>query len=1156
MKKYLLFFLLVMMGNVWGQATLPFAYDGGNPIGVTGLTANGLGSNYSSSPKMKFDHAGDYLILNFSGNPGTLTFDIKWNKSTSATRFPGDFELLESANGSDYTRVQLYNSTTGTALPDGTVKNETFANLNSTSRYLKWIYTSKTNGNIALGNIALSAGASVVSPTVTTQSPTLITTTTATGHGNITATGGVNATDRGFCWDLATNQDPDVDDSKVTETGNFGTGAFTGNITGLTAGTNYKVRAYATNSEGTSYGDVVTFYTLSTEPSAYPSSFTASAFSQTQIDLAFSAASTITNAAGYVIMQKVGSAPTGLPSDANGYTVGNTIGDATVAAIITNTSSTSVSITGLTAGTQYYYAIIPYNWDGSTAATYNYKTDGTLTTANATTAEYSVVTNPETQVVSGSISSLFTDINQSIDVLKFKIEDKGGDSKNTIVTKIRIQPGNENQADWTNTIAGVRVKKGVDVVTIGTFEITDTYIDINIAASNLVITDNKTEEITFGIYLKNTGLINETYKLDFKVSSTSHGFTTDGSGTAFATAFASDVEGNSQTITVVATLLKFTENKPPATVNANTNFEVEVEAVDANGNRDLDATNSVTLTRSSGTGTLTSGSNLTKNLDNGLYSWSDIKYDKGGTFRITATASEFPPIESALITSSVNSSDLIISEYIEGSSNNKYVEIFNGTGNNVDLTGYKLRLFANGGSSTTSDVTLSGILLPNEVVVFKNTDAVLVLPNSVTALVNSVCNFNGDDAIALYKISSSSYVDIFGKIGEDPGTQWMSEGISTLDKTLRRKASIINGVTTNPSSGFPTLSTEWEQYNIDIASGLGSHSMSSMGLAGSSTKTVGTGNPVVSFENTSSRIQFTTVNTSKKVIVSKYDNKPENITGIEETNISEYRWVINTEDGFTFTSAELRFKRSELVGIDLPITGTIKLYKRSTPGSGAFELVGELSYDAVNDELYQTVTSFSEFVMASNNNPLPVELTSFTAKYLSSGVVLNWQTATEINNNKFEVERQINEGNWEVIGEVLGHGNSNTVIDYTYTDSKTSTKGKYNYRLKQIDNDGTFKYTQVVNVTVGNLDSYELAQNYPNPFNPSTNINFTMPKAGNVKIVLFNALGQEVATLFNGNKDAGFHTVQFNANGLPSGIYFYQMTSEGFNQVKKMILTK
>ena len=191
-----------------------------------------------------------------------------------------------------------------------------------------------------------------------------------------------------------------------------------------------------------------------------------------------------------------------------------------------------------------------------------------------------------------------------------------------------------------------------------------------------------------------------------------------------------------------------------------------------------------------------------------------------------------------------------------------------------------------------------------------------------------------------------------------------------------------------------------------------------------------------------------------------------------------------------------------------------------------------------------------------DNAPLPVELTSFTAKYLSSGVVLNWQTATEINNNKFEVERQINDGNWEVVGEVLGHGNSNTVIDYTYTDSKTSTKGKYNYRLKQIDNDGTFKYTQVVNVTVGNLDSYELAQNYPNPFNPSTNINFTMPKAGNVKIVLFNALGQEVATLFNGNKDAGFHTVQFNANGLPSGIYFYQMTSEGFNQVKKMILAK
>ncbi len=191
-----------------------------------------------------------------------------------------------------------------------------------------------------------------------------------------------------------------------------------------------------------------------------------------------------------------------------------------------------------------------------------------------------------------------------------------------------------------------------------------------------------------------------------------------------------------------------------------------------------------------------------------------------------------------------------------------------------------------------------------------------------------------------------------------------------------------------------------------------------------------------------------------------------------------------------------------------------------------------------------------------SNAPLPVELTMFTAKYLNSGVILNWQTATEINNNKFVIERSINEGEYEAIAEVPGYGNSNSIKDYTYTDKQTKLKGNYCYRLKQVDNDGTYKYSQVVNVTVGNLDNYELAQNYPNPFNPTTNINFTMPKAGSVKITLFNSLGEEVQTIFNGVKEAGFHTVQFNASGLPSGIYFYQMTSEGFTQTKKMIIAK
>ena len=148
-----LFFMVCI--SMRGQATLPFTYDAGNPgVSITGLTQSGLASDYTTSPKMKFDTAGDYLVLNFTGVPGTLSFKIKWNQGAAATRFPGDFTLQESSTGITYTTVQLYNTTTGTALPNASTVTESFATLLTTTRYLKWIYSSKTNGNI--GNVKRS----------------------------------------------------------------------------------------------------------------------------------------------------------------------------------------------------------------------------------------------------------------------------------------------------------------------------------------------------------------------------------------------------------------------------------------------------------------------------------------------------------------------------------------------------------------------------------------------------------------------------------------------------------------------------------------------------------------------------------------------------------------------------------------------------------------------------------------------------------------------------------------------------------------------------------------------------------------------------------------------------------------------------------------
>lgn len=166
--------------------------------------------------------------------------------------------------------------------------------------------------------------------------------------------------------------------------------------------------------------------------------------------------------------------------------------------------------------------------------------------------------------------------------------------------------------------------------------------------------------------------------------------------------------------------------------------------------------------------------------------------------------------------------DLIFSEYLEGSSNNKYLEIYNGTGQAVNLSDYKVNLFSNGSTTSTQELLLSGTLNNNEVYVIKNSAATLY---NGTATVSNVTFFNGDDAIALSKISTGQYVDILGKIGEDPGTSWASGTINMLNHTLIRKPNVLEGVSANPAAGFPTLATEWIVDSIDVATYLGSHTM-------------------------------------------------------------------------------------------------------------------------------------------------------------------------------------------------------------------------------------------------------------------------------------------------------------------------------------------
>ncbi len=204
-----------------------------------------------------------------------------------------------------------------------------------------------------------------------------------------------------------------------------------------------------------------------------------------------------------------------------------------------------------------------------------------------------------------------------------------------------------------------------------------------------------------------------------------------------------------------------------------------------------------------------------------------------------------------------------------------------------------------------------------------------------------------------------------------------------------------------------------------------------------------------------------------------------------------------------------------------------------------------------------------------NDAALPVELATFNVVINNKlkNIELNWQTATEVNNYGFEVERltqneneDIQNNKWEKIAFINGHGNSNSPKFYNYFDNTVSS-GKFQYRLKQIDFDGKYSYSNVVEVDLGLPTEFSLKQNYPNPFNPSTVIEYTIPSTGmeqsnQVILKVYDILGKEAATLVNKKQPAGNYKIKFNANNLSNGVYFYKLTTGNYTATKKLILMK
>ena len=231
------------------------------------------------------------------------------------------------------------------------------------------------------------------------------------------------------------------------------------------------------------------------------------------------------------------------------------------------------------------------------------------------------------------------------------------------------------------------------------------------------------------------------------------------------------------------------------------------------------------------------------------------------------------------------------------------------------------------------------------------------------------------------------------------------------------------------------------------------------------------------------------------------------------------------------------------------ITGTLL---NLGPFFGSGVAVIPASYTAFGTKAILTITYVN----------IPVELTSFTGTFTQDGVLLNWTTATELNNQGFEIERSVSAQNWEKVGYVPGFGTTTEPKSYSYLDQNVAS-GIYTYRLKQIDFDGSFNYSPevVVEVVETAPSDFSLSQNYPNPFNPSTSIQFQVPNASDVTVIVYDMLGQAVKSLFAGQVQAGKYKIEWDGTNnagskMSSGSYIYRMTAGEFIESKEMILLK
>ncbi len=275
-------------------------------------------------------------------------------------------------------------------------------------------------------------------------------------------------------------------------------------------------------------------------------------------------------------------------------------------------------------------------------------------------------------------------------------------------------------------------------------------------------------------------------------------------------------------------------------------------------------------------------------------------------------------------------------------------------------------------------------------------------------------------------------------------------------------------------------------------------------------------------------------------------------------------WIISGGDGINFglTTVSLRL---EGMGIpDITSLSDLSLVLSTGASGGLFSSATGTTSDASVNRTTMSLPDLNNtfYFGSTNGNALPVTITEFYSVVNQNNAFLYWSTSAELNNSGFELQRSEDRTQWKPIGFIKGNNTTNELNSYSFSDKNLKT-GKYYYRLKQIDYNGNYEFFDLAStVSIGKPVNSDAFQNYPNPFNPSTNISFSIANDSYVQLYVYNITGEVVKNLIDGNLNAGYNSINFNGEGLASGVYFYRIivkNPEGniiLSKIKKMLLIK